>query len=227
MCGKRFIAMNVRGCHSEYYYGLCADDKHRYDSKLISIEDLDPYTLRSSEVTEDIAALPSLRYPYHVTRDSTNAFYFTSRTCSYADITVYLLHTTNIVTLEETKNYKSLQSYRYFTAGWVVQHKWKVFKETCLVIGKIKHSYAISKPPLHSWVIIKLNGTVICGHCTFMAGLGETCSHIGALLFWVEHQVKKQDSVSCTSQRNTWLQPKTPLEKPGLKTLMLLQLKKQ
>ena len=72
-----------------------------------------------------------------VTHDSTNAVYFTSRTYSYADITVYLLHTTNFVTLEETNNYKSF-SYGYFTAGCAVQHKWKVFKETCLVIGKNK-----------------------------------------------------------------------------------------
>ena len=36
---------------------------------------------------------------------------------------VYLLYTTSFVTLEEVKNYKSLQSYKYFTAGWVIEHK--------------------------------------------------------------------------------------------------------
>ena len=37
------------------------------------------------------------------------------------------------MTLEEVKNYKSLQSYRYFTAGWVIEHKWKMFSDCCLV----------------------------------------------------------------------------------------------
>ena len=36
---------------------------------------------------------------------------------SYADSVMYLLYTTGFVTLEEVKNFKSLQSYKYFTAG--------------------------------------------------------------------------------------------------------------
>ena len=33
--------------------------------------------------------------------------------------------------LEEVKNFKSLQSYRYFTAGWVIEHRWKSFDDVC------------------------------------------------------------------------------------------------
>ena len=36
---------------------------------------------------------------------------------SHADIVVYLLYTTSFVTLEEVKNFKSLQSYKYFTVA--------------------------------------------------------------------------------------------------------------
>ena len=39
---------------------------------------------------------------------------------SYGDITKYILHTTSFVSLEEVKNYKALQSYKYFTAGWIL-----------------------------------------------------------------------------------------------------------
>lgn len=94
---------------------------------------------------------------------------------SYADIVVYLLYTTSFITLEEVKIFKSLQSYKYFTAGWVIDHKWKMFQEACLIIGKVNHSYAMSAIPLNPWVIVKTNGTIVCGHCTCMAGLGETC----------------------------------------------------
>ena len=134
---------------------------------------------------------------------------------SHGDITVYLLYTTSFVTLEEVKNFKSLHSYKYFTAGWVVEHRWKQFKDCWLVIGKVNHSYAVSSAPLTPWVIIRNSGAVACGHCTCMAGLGETCSHIGALLYWLEYQVRTRED-SCTSHSNQWLEPKCVRQVPYL-----------
>ena len=129
---------------------------------------------------------------------------------------VYLLYTTSFVTLEEVKNFKSLQSYKYFTSGWVIEHRWKAFDEVCLIIGKVNHSYAMSCTPLSPWIIVKKSGTVVCGHCTCMAGLGETCSHIGALLYWIEYAVRKRDEESCTSKANKWMEPLTTKKVPFL-----------
>ena len=58
--------------------------------------------------------------------------------------------------------------------------EWKRYNEegTVLIIGKVKHSYAASKAPLQPWVVLKHSGTVLVGHCTCMAGLAETCSHV-------------------------------------------------
>ena len=81
---------------------------------------------------------------------------------------------------------------------------WKVFNEACLIIGKVNHSYAMSSTPLNPWIIVKNSGTVVSGHCTCMAGLGEACSHIGALLYWIEYTVRKRDEESCTSKANKW-----------------------
>lgn len=136
---------------------------------------------------------------------------------SHGDITIYLLHTTSFATLKEVKNYKSLQSYRYFVAGWVAEPKWKTFADCCLILGNVNHSYAVSSTPLHPWVVIKSTGEVICGHCTCMAGLAETCSHIGALLYWTEYQVQRQTAVTSTSKPNEWLQPKTIKQVPFLR----------
>lgn len=41
-----------------------------------------------------------------------------------------------------------------------------------------------------------------------MAGLGEACSHIGAVLFYIEVVVKKRDELGCTDKDNAWLPPK-------------------
>jgi hypothetical protein len=40
-----------------------------------------------------------------------------------------------------------------------------------------------------------------------MASLAETCSHVGALLHWVENTVRMHKEVSCTSQTNKWIVP--------------------
>ena len=122
------------------------------------------------------------------------------------------------MTLEEVKNYKSLQSYKYFTSGWVLDTKWKRYEKerTVLIMGKVKHSYAASKPPLQPWVLIKYSGTVLVAHCTCMAGLAETCSHVGAILHWIETAVRIQHSTFCTSKENQWIIPKSIKEVPYL-----------
>ena len=66
--------------------------------------------------------------------------------CRYPDVVFYLLHSTSFVTMEEVKNYKSLQSFKYFTSGWVLDVEWKSYSLTdgaenvVLVHGKVRHS---------------------------------------------------------------------------------------
>lgn len=38
---------------------------------------------------------------------------------------------------------------------------------------------------LKVWVLLKEDGEIICAHCTCIAGLSETCSHVGAVCFAV------------------------------------------
>ena len=79
-----------------------------------------------------------------------------------------------------------------------------------LLIGKVKHSYSINQAPLKPWVAIRKNGSVECGHCTCMAGLGETYSHISAILYWLETAARIHNETTCTSKSNSWLPPSLP-----------------
>ena len=106
-----------------------------------------------------------------------------------------------LYTKDEVKNYKSLDSYKYFVAGWVQKTDWKVYKDVVLIRGSVKHSYRVSEPSLQPWVIVQNNGTVVYGHCTCMAGLAETCSHVGAVLYWTETAVRIRDEATCTSKK--------------------------
>ena len=44
-------------------------------------------------------------------------------------------------------------------------------------------------------------------HCDCMAGLGESCSHAGAILFYVEAAVRMRDSKTVTGEKAHWMLP--------------------
>ena len=78
-----------------------------------------------------------------------------------------------------------------------------------VVLDKVRHGYAASKSPLKPRMIIRTNGTVEVAHCTCMAGLPETCSHIGAIFHWVETAVRICNNAPGTSLENKWLIPES------------------
>jgi uncharacterized Zn finger protein len=59
------------------------------------------------------------------------------------------------------------------------------------------------KPP----IIAEKDGRILAAHCTCMAGLGETCTHVAALLFAVDASVKLRDSKTVTDEKSYWLLP--------------------
>ena len=75
-------------------------------------------------------------------------------------------------------------------------------------------NHAVFSSPVEPWV--KTIEEVICG-CTCMAGLGETCSRLGALLYWIEYQVQRHTAITSTSKPNEWLQPKSLKQIPFLR----------
>ena len=111
-----------------------------------------------------------------------------------------------------------MESFKYFTSGWVLNVLWKKYykEDLVLIVGQVRHSYAASKAPLQSWVIVHTSGVVKVAHCTCMAGLAETCSHVGAILHWVEANVRIRDEITCTSKENKWLIPAPVKEIPYL-----------
>ena len=50
-----------------------------------------------------------------------------------------------------------------------------------------------------------LDGTVDCGHCTCMAGLREVCSHVAAILFYLESAARSK--LTCTQTSCMWKEP--------------------
>ena len=71
----------------------------------------------------------------------------------------------------------------------------------------MRHSQRSSETPLKCWIICETSGEVCCAHCNCMAGLGEACTHVAALLFYLETAARIDGVSSCTREQCTWVIP--------------------
>ena len=67
--------------------------------------------------------------------------------------------------------------------------------------------------PLKPWVAVQQDGVILTGHCTCMAGLGESCSHLTAVLFAIEAGVRNYKDIACTSKPCSWTAPSSVASK--------------
>ena len=179
--------------YSTYYNELDKIAKERYREKLQKLGGLaDPYLEKSSgdgHTSIDWQLWPEVEYP---------------------DIYNFLIATPSLYTGDSLKAYKSLDAYNYYASGWV--DNVKVFTipscpGTYLITARVKHSQKLSATPVKPWVAVEQQGMVVCAHCTCMAGLGEACSHIAALLFTVEANTQVKKRTAYTSLPCSWLPP--------------------
>ncbi|XP_072176345.1 uncharacterized protein [Diadema setosum] len=103
----------------------------------------------------------------------------------------------------------------FLQAGWVHDMRLFVYQTDAgtrryAVLGKVKHSQRMSATPLLPWFVAEKCGEILAAHCTCMAGLGEACSHIAALVLSVikANQLRKiPGEDACTSKTCAWLPP--------------------
>lgn len=98
---------------SEYAQCLSGVDRDRYFAKVRRCGGVDPLALRDDELTDDVWKYPSV---------------------DCADISNYLIHSTNFITREQLKSYKSLESHNYLTSGFVHPPKVKVIDDSNVVV---------------------------------------------------------------------------------------------
>jgi hypothetical protein len=72
---------------------------------------------------------------------------------------------------------------------------------------QVMHSQRLSELPLKAWAILSSAGEVKAAHCTCMAGIAETCTHVGALLFKAEATVRCRERTTVTGVAAYWVIP--------------------
>ena len=112
----------------------------------------------------------------------------------------------------------SLQGYNYFIIGFVQDIGHALLDSKSVVLGKVKHSQRMNDSSLNPWLVIARDGSVVNAHCNCKAGIGEICSHIGALLFSIEAAVKIRNSKTVTEEKAYWMLPNV-VNKVGYKSV--------
>lgn len=75
------------------------------------------------------------------------------------------------------------------------------------VVQQVMRSQRLSEAPLKAWVIISSTGEVSTAHCTCIAGVAETCTHVGPLLFKVEVTVRCREMRTVADKPAYWILP--------------------
>ena len=154
---------------SDYYFNLHSNVKSRYEETLVAINlSIDPFSIQENE--------------FVLSKDFTKWSYI-----SHADIFAYLINFPSIYTKKSLKAYKSLESDKYVLSGLVfdIQVK-RINNGNYLIRAQMRHGQSMfTKTPNKAWICVKGDGEILYGHCSCMAGLGEVCSHVGAIMFYV------------------------------------------
>ncbi|XP_061580349.1 uncharacterized protein LOC133446350 isoform X2 [Cololabis saira] len=176
-----------RGEDTRYREGLGPPERARYKDKLNLLGGHDPYELEQTTwTTDDPTILPKIQYP---------------------DIVNYLIFSPSPYTAEDLKAYKGLEAYNQMVCGWVRELMYQQLHERCIVKAKVLHSQSIRETPLEPWVIAEKSGRILGAHCTCVAGLGEVCTHVAALLFLIEEIINLRDSKTVTQEKAYWMLP--------------------
>ncbi|XP_038045001.1 uncharacterized protein LOC119725695 isoform X2 [Patiria miniata] len=155
---------------STYYQALDGPAKVRYNKILQCIDDIDPYTISLRSWKEDPHSLPQISYP---------------------DIVNFLVYTPSPYTLEDLKCYKGLDAYNQFVSGWVRNVVSTVINGKHVVTAKVMHSQRLREAALKPWLIAEKCGKIIATHCNCIAGLGEACTHVSALMFYIDTKMQR------------------------------------
>ncbi|XP_052264229.1 uncharacterized protein LOC127867222 [Dreissena polymorpha] len=100
-----------------------------------------------------------------------------------------------------------MEAINQLSCGWVRDLQSMTVNNNVLVTAKVRHSQQMNATPLHPWVIANKDGMVEAAHCDCKAGLGETCSHVGALLFHIEFIHRLMSRRTVTQEKAYWSMP--------------------
>lgn len=124
------------------------------------------------------------------------------------DLLFYLVLETSYYTKQQFKAFRSLQAYNQMVSGFISTVQGHIIQDKFVVLAKVRHSQRMNESLIPVWIITEKQGTIISAHCCgCMAGLGESCSHVASVLFYLEAWTKIHGKLSCTQVNCSWILP--------------------
>ena len=121
----------------------------------------------------------------------------------------YLVLDTSYYINLQFKAFRSLQAYKFMISGFISSVLGHKMKNKFEVLAKVSHSQRMNDPLVVLWIITNRDGTILSAHCAgCIAGLGECCSHIASVLFYIEFWTRVNGKLSCTQVKCTWILPR-------------------
>lgn len=141
---------------STYVASLDVQAKRRYLEKLscvgLSMSD-DPYlSCNECKYVNDMTTWPRIEYGH---------------------IFGYFVRRPGVYTQEELLSWKQMDAYNFFQAGHVrtvFSYRFGPGKKMVLLKAKVNPSQRSPDDTRVAWIICKMDGEIICAHCTCMAG---------------------------------------------------------
>lgn len=124
------------------------------------------------------------------------------------DLLFYLVLETSYYTKQQFKAFRSLQAYNQMVSGFIMGVQGHIIEDKFVVVPKVRHSQRMNDSLIPIWIITEKQGTVLSAHCCgCKAGLGECCSHVASVLFYLEAWTKINGKLSCTQVKCSWILP--------------------
>ena len=107
-----------------------------------------------------------------------------------ADILCYLVLETSFYTKEKFKNFRSLEAFNQLVSGFVTSVQGHKICNKFVVLAEVRHE-RMNDSLIPVWIITG-ESCVIFGACCLdcKAGLGESCSHVACVLYYLESWTK-------------------------------------
>ena len=93
-------------------------------------------------------------------------------------------------------------------SGFISSVQGHIVKDNFVVLAKVSHSQRMNDSLIPVWIITEKQGTITSARCCgCKAGLGESCSHVASVLFYLEAWTKINGKMSCTQVKCSWILP--------------------
>ena len=123
---------------------------------------------------------------------------------------------------KDLSDYKNSKAQSYYKSGWLhpLQYHNLSGSKYCIIRGECKKSQSIEDPFHKLWIILEMAAKIRTCHCTCMAGIGETCNHVAAAMYYFEAAVRiSLTNPACASNASEWLPNRKTIEPKKKKDL--------